>query len=63
MAFCSLCEKPKSYFDWCPKCDCQKLIDEFSNWTSGNKYIDEFLQDNQRTAISYTSYLEWIPYD
>ncbi|CAG8622353.1 15298_t:CDS:2 [Funneliformis mosseae] len=59
---CFHCKQPKSHYDWCPRCDCQKLIDEFSNWTSVNKDIDEFIQATQRNATSYASYLEWIPY-
>ena len=60
---CSYCEKPKSYYDWCPSCDNQKLENEFSNWTSGNEKIDELIRDTQRNATSYTSYLEWIPWE
>ena len=59
---CSLCGQPKSYYDWCPPCDNQNLVENFSNWTSGNKEIDEFIQDTQRNAISYSTYLEWIPW-
>ena len=60
---CFYCGQSKSYYDWCPSCDNQKLVENFSNWTSGNKEIDEFIQDTQRNAISYSTYLEWIPWD
>src|ERR1051325_3227627 len=60
---CSHCKKSKSYYDWCPSCDNQKLVNNFSNWTSGNKEIDEFIQDTQRNARSYSTYLEWIPWE
>jgi len=60
---CSHCEQPKSYYDWCPSCDNQKLVDNFSNWTSGNKEIDKFIQDTQRNARSYSTYLEWISWE
>src|ERR1043165_2818019 len=60
---CSHCGQPKSYYDWCPSCENQKLVENFSNWTSGNKEIDEFIQDTQRNAISYSTYLEWISWD
>jgi hypothetical protein len=60
---CSCCEQPKSYYDWCPSCDNQYLDKKFSDWTSGNEEIDELIRDTQRNATSYTSYLEWIPWE
>ena len=60
---CSRCEKPKSYYDWCSFCDNQELIANFSNWTSGDKGIDEFIRDTQRNSRSYSTYLEWIPWE
>src|ERR1051325_8692669 len=60
---CSCCERPKSYYGWCSSCDNQKLVENFSNWTSGDKEIDEFIQDTQRNAGSYSTYLEWIPWE
>src|ERR1044072_9669849 len=58
---CFYCGQSKSYYDWCPSCDNQKLVENFPNWTSGDKKIDEFIQDTQRNAKSYSTYLEWIP--
>ena len=60
---CSRCQKPKSYYDWCSLCDNKKLVEQFSNWASGNKDIDEFIRDTQRNATSYSTYLEWIPWE
>jgi len=60
---CYRCGQPKSYYDWCPSCDNQKLVAKFPNWTSGDKEIDEFIQDTQRHARSYSTYLEWIPWE
>ncbi|GBB87506.1 hypothetical protein RclHR1_00140010 [Rhizophagus clarus] len=52
----------------CEKCNCIcnasyfKL--NFVNWTSGNNYIDEFIQNTQLSAHQDLSKaLEWIPYD
>ena len=60
---CFYCGQSKSYYDWCPSCDNQKLVENFPNWTSGDKKIDEFIQDTQRNAKSYSTYLEWIPWE
>jgi len=35
----------------------------FFNWTSGNKFIDKFIQESQQNAINESQILEWIPYD
>ncbi|RGB26902.1 kinase-like domain-containing protein [Rhizophagus diaphanus] len=37
--------------------------DNFKNWTSGNKDIDEFIQQSQINAVYYLRYLEWIPFE
>ncbi|RIA80872.1 kinase-like domain-containing protein [Glomus cerebriforme] len=60
---CTRCENPKSYYDWCPPCDNLKLINEFSSWTSGNVIVNEIIRNTQKHATSYTSYLEWIPWE
>src|ERR1051326_7905019 len=60
---CSECSSPKTDYHWCEKCDNAKLIQNFPNWTSGNRDFDEFIQDTQRNAKSYTSYYEYIPFD
>ncbi|GBB92463.1 hypothetical protein RclHR1_20090004 [Rhizophagus clarus] len=36
---------------------------EFSKWTSKNKYIDKFIQEAQLNAKSNYEVLEWIPYN
>lgn len=35
---------------------------KFSSWTSGNKLIDNFIQETQLFS-SYERYLEWVPYN
>ncbi|PKY50486.1 kinase-like protein [Rhizophagus irregularis] len=40
-----------------------KFKDNFKNWTSGNKDIDEFIQQSQLNAVYFSKYLEWIPFE
>ena len=35
----------------------------FTNWTSGNKQIDEFIQEKQLEVNYYNKLFEWIPYN
>src|SRR5207249_3817489 len=35
----------------------------FKNWTSGNKNIDEFIQQSQLNALHCLKCLEWIPFE
>jgi len=35
----------------------------FLNWTSGNDFIDEFIQESQLNAQNVKQVLEWIPYN
>ncbi|GBB92183.1 hypothetical protein RclHR1_01980008 [Rhizophagus clarus] len=37
--------------------------DNFKNWSSGNKIIDEFIQQSQLNAVHYKKCLEWIPFE
>src|SRR5581483_3141794 len=60
---CYHCGVAKTDYCWCERCDNPKLIEEFKNWTSGDSDIDEFIQYTQQHAKSYTSYLEWIPFE
>ncbi len=36
---------------------------DFSNWTSGNEFIDKFIQESQQNAKYTNHILEWIPYN
>ncbi len=36
---------------------------DFSNWTSGNEFIDKFIQESQLNAQNEYQILEWIPYN
>jgi hypothetical protein len=54
--------------DTCEKCskicNATHFQRKFIDWTSGNKYIDKFIQDTQLLAHNNTTeVIEWIPYD
>ncbi|UZO11095.1 uncharacterized protein OCT59_002669 [Rhizophagus irregularis] len=46
--------------DWCKLCRINQLKNDFTNWTSGNKIIDNFIQEIQ---LKDCKVFEWIPYD
>ncbi|GBC39066.2 kinase-like domain-containing protein [Rhizophagus irregularis DAOM 181602=DAOM 197198] len=49
---------------WCKPCGINNLKQNFTNWTSGNKKIDEFIQEMQLLIESYNDIIvEWIPYN
>ena len=39
------------------------LEQNFDKWTSGNEFIDRFIQETQLNAENNHQILEWIPYD
>ncbi|CAJ0761892.1 12989_t:CDS:2 [Entrophospora sp. SA101] len=43
------CLKPDSI--WCQMCESKRFQQRFSNWTSGNKDIDNFIQETQKNSI------------
>ncbi|CAG8508531.1 5192_t:CDS:2 [Acaulospora morrowiae] len=47
---------------WCNTCETLRLRDKFGSWTSGNKYIDKFIQYTQMLAPSREGCMEWIPF-
>ncbi|POG74657.1 kinase-like domain-containing protein [Rhizophagus irregularis DAOM 181602=DAOM 197198] len=60
---CGECNEPGTGQYWCQPCNAKRFKDNFKNWTSGNKYIDEFIQQSQLNAVHYSRYLEWIPFE
>ncbi|EXX55408.1 kinase-like domain-containing protein [Rhizophagus irregularis DAOM 181602=DAOM 197198] len=38
---------------WCQPYNAKRFKDNFKNWTSGNKDIDEFIQQSQLNAVYY----------
>src|SRR4051794_27612271 len=45
------------------RCNAKRFQQDFPNWTSGNKYIDSFIQETQLNAQNCSEILEWIPCD
>ncbi|POG58236.1 kinase-like domain-containing protein [Rhizophagus irregularis DAOM 181602=DAOM 197198] len=60
---CGECNEPGTGLKWCQPCNAKRFKDNFKNWTSGNKDIDEFIQQSQLNAVHYMKYLEWIPFE
>src|SRR5690242_16196230 len=60
---CGECNEPGTGYYWCQPCNAKRSKENFKNWTSGNKNIDEFIQDSQLNAIYYNRRLEWIPFE
>ena len=60
---CGECNEPGTGEKWCQPCNAKRFKDNFKNWTSGNKDIDEFIQQAQLNAVHYKKYLEWIPFE
>ncbi len=64
--FCERCDK--QYTDitdkWCKQCQINDLKENFGNWTSKNKIIDELIQEMQlKIDDSNNVVIEWIPYN
>ena len=60
---CGECNEPGTGERWCQPCNAKRFKDNFKNWTSGNKNIDEFIQQSQLDAVHHEKYLEWIPFE
>ncbi|CAG8446140.1 4936_t:CDS:2 [Diversispora eburnea] len=60
---CLNCGYPLSDKSWCQFCEGQKLQQNFNNWSSGNQFIDNFIQSSQLKPLNKNGYLSWIPYD
>src|SRR3954451_18801168 len=60
---CSDCNEPNTNDNWCKQCNAKRFQQNFHKWSSGNKFIDKFIQDSQLNAEWYGDLLEWIPYN
>ncbi|GBC14266.2 kinase-like domain-containing protein [Rhizophagus irregularis DAOM 181602=DAOM 197198] len=60
---CNECKQPYIDYQWCQQCNTRRLQQDFSNWTSKNEFIDEFIQEAQLNARNSYEILEWIPYN
>ncbi|CAB4441620.1 unnamed protein product [Rhizophagus irregularis] len=64
--YCLLCQNiyTDRKYKWCKQCEINKLRKNFTNWTSGNEKIDNFIQEKQLVINHYNnSIFEWIPYN
>ena len=60
---CGECNEPGTGEEWCRPCNAKRFKDNFKNWTSGNKDVDEFIQQSQINAVHRKKCLEWIPFE
>jgi hypothetical protein len=60
---CKECCQPNTGCKWCQYCNSKHFQQDFNKWTSGNKEIDEFIQNFQLNATRCEEVLEWIPYE
>ncbi|CAB4430745.1 unnamed protein product [Rhizophagus irregularis] len=60
---CGECNEPGTGSYWCQPCNAKRFEENFKNWTSGNKDIDELIQHSQLNAVECTKCLEWIPFE
>src|SRR5437660_12284079 len=60
---CGECNEPGTGGEWCQPCNAKRFKENFKNWTSGNKDVDELIQCSQLNAVHRTKCLEWIPFE
>ena len=61
---CGECSQPNTGDSpWCQSCNSKHFQQDFNKWTSGNKEIDEFIQNFQLNATCCEEVLELIPYE
>jgi hypothetical protein len=63
--FSYICKKCGNKYEKHKKCKCQinYLENNNTNWTSGNKIIDKFIQEKQLKFNGRGAVFEWIPYN
>jgi hypothetical protein len=59
---CITCGNQKLSWIWCVKCEHQRFRDNFQNWTSENKLIDDLIKEVQLSSACPEEYIEWIPF-
>src|SRR5947207_1696416 len=60
---CGECNEPGTGYYWCQPCNAKRFRENFENWTSGNKDIDELIQYSQINATYPFNCLEWVPFE
>jgi hypothetical protein len=54
----------EGYGKWCKQCQINQLKNNFTNWTSGNVKLDDFIQNMQlKIDRPYDTIFEWVPYN
>src|SRR5688572_11842408 len=64
--YCEKCEQKyiNELTKWCKPCQIDYFKNNFTNWTSGNKQIDIFIQEKQlNIEHSWSTVFDWIPYN
>src|SRR5688572_25065176 len=64
--FCNKCSEKYTdvRYEWCKPCQIDSLKENFTNWTSGNEKIDNFIQEMQLEINEYNDIVfEWVPYN
>jgi hypothetical protein len=63
--YCIKCgNKYNNNYKWCKQCEINQLKNNFTNWTSGNERINDFIQKAQLKIDYYKNTIfEWIPYN
>ncbi|PKY29626.1 hypothetical protein RhiirB3_446319 [Rhizophagus irregularis] len=64
--YCKNCNEiyTKIYYKWCRPCLLNSLKINFASWTSGNKKIDELIQEKHIKIDEWNDMIvEWIPYN
>ena len=63
--YCEKCgEKYTDKYNWCEPCQINYLKENFTNWTSGNEKVDDFIQEMQLKINYYNDVIvEWIPFN
>ncbi|GES81542.1 kinase-like domain-containing protein [Rhizophagus clarus] len=60
---CFDCNRSNTSDGWCQYCNSRRFQQDFNKWTSGNEFIDKFIQDTQLKARDSKEVMEWIPYN
>ena len=60
---CPSCRRQRIAEYWCKNCDIASLKENFSNWTSEDPKIDNFIRHTQLNANESMDYLEWIEFN
>src|SRR6266516_170125 len=66
MSHCDKCGNESRWYKirWCRPCQINNLRNNFTQWTSENEIIDNFIQEKQLNVNSHHDIVfEWIPYN